>query len=270
MSTYAVGDIQGCFKPLKKLLKKVQFSTNTDTLWVAGDMVNRGPNSLETLEFIKDLGDSSIAVLGNHDLHLLAIAESSSEPRNKDTLDEILNAPNADKLLKWLRKRPLIHHDSELAYTMVHAGIPPIWDVHQALNYAQEVHDVLRSKKRAMFFDNMYGNLPDQWNEDINGMARLRLITNYLTRMRYSDKNGRLELETKTNHLKPPSGYKAWFEHKSHKCKHSKIVFGHWASLIGQTNKDNFIALDTGCVWGGCLTMMRLEDGKKFHVECSN
>jgi len=268
MSTYAVGDIQGCFKPLKKLLKKVGFSCNTDTLWVAGDMVNRGPNSLETLQFIRDLGDAAIPVLGNHDLHLLAVAESSASVRPKDTLNEVLDHPKANKLLKWLRHQPLIHHDSDLGYTMVHAGIPPIWTIKDALNYAEEVHCVLRSKKRSMFFENMYGNSPDIWNPKLKGMPRLRLITNYLTRMRYCNKKGHLELNTKTNPKTPPKSYAPWFKHKHHRCKNERIIFGHWASLMGETHKANIIGLDTGCVWGGCLTMIRLEDGKYFHVNC--
>lgn len=270
MATYAVGDIQGCLKPLKKLLRKMNFCSGIDVLWVAGDLVNRGPHSLETLEFIHDLGESAIIVLGNHDLHLLALAETDSQPRPKDTLDPILYSSKGQTLLSWLCKQPLIHHDAELKYTMVHAGIPPIWTIDEALDYADEVHEVLRSKQRITFFKGMYGNLPDVWDEKLDGIDRLRMITNYLTRMRYCDKRGRLELKTKTNEDTAPEGFAAWFDHKKHACKKDNIIFGHWAALMGQTDKKNFVALDTGCVWGGCLTAMRLEDGKKFHVDCSD
>ncbi|MFT5082895.1 MAG: bis(5'-nucleosyl)-tetraphosphatase (symmetrical) [Lentisphaeria bacterium] len=268
MATYAVGDIQGCLDSLRSLLNLVGFSKQRDYLWVLGDLVNRGPDSLNTLRYIKELGSAAQIVLGNHDLHLLATAATNSPLRRKDTLSDILKADDRDELMTWLKSWPLVHRDSTLGYAMVHAGIPPIWNIEQALKYSNEIERVLQSEQAASFFKAMYGNEPTKWRDDLSGMPRLRLITNYFTRMRFCTAQGKLELTTKTDLVLPPKGYKAWFEHKNHRCKPEKLLFGHWASLMGETNTDNFIGLDTGCVWGGALTMMRLEDGVKFAVDC--
>lgn len=270
MTQYAVGDLQGCLTPLKKLLEKVNFNSDNDELWVAGDIVNRGPQSLETLRFIRHMGSAAKVVLGNHDLHLLASAAGFKRPNKKDTLDEILNAPDRDDLLQWLQKQPLLHHDKKTEDTMVHAGIPPNWSLTEARGYAKEVEDVLRGDHANDFFAEMYGNQSDHWNDALTGMDRLRAITNYFTRMRFCKADGTLDLKTKTGPEEPPEGYAPWFAHAEHACQHSPIIFGHWAALQGKTNSTNFLALDTGCVWGGSLTLMRLSDRQRFTQSCSD
>ena len=270
MSTYAVGDIQGCLAPLRCLLELVDFNPALDRLWVAGDMVNRGPESLETLRFLRGLGDSLSAVLGNHDLHLLAIAYGHKSPSKSDTLDLILEAPDREELFQWLRQWPLIHTDSELNYTMVHAGIPPQWDLPSALKYSAEVERVLRDDYAVSdFLKAMYGNHPAQWREDLQGQERLRIITNYLTRMRYCKADGELNLASKTSPEFPPEHYAPWFSFQQRLSAEDKLIVGHWAALKGISNTPKVFALDTGCVWGGQLTLLRLEDEQRFHCDCS-
>ncbi|WP_370981243.1 symmetrical bis(5'-nucleosyl)-tetraphosphatase [Agaribacterium sp. ZY112] len=268
MATYVVGDIQGCLEPLLKLLKKVDFSED-DVLWCAGDLINRGPDNLATLRFLKELGPRCKVVLGNHDLHLLACWKGQRSPGKKDNFDDVLEAKDADKLLKWLIKQPLIHRDKKLGYAMVHAGIPPQWSLKKALKRAAEVEKVLRSKKAEAFFAHMYGNEPNRWSKDLKGMDRLRVITNYFTRMRFCAEDGSLELESKCAPSTPPKGFAPWFSFKKHRARNKRILFGHWAALLGATNSHNFIGLDTGCVWGGELTMIRLEDSELFCLDCS-
>lgn len=271
MSTYAVGDIQGCLKPLKKLLAKVDFNPAKDRLWIAGDMVNRGPKSLATLRFLYEMKDSVTAVLGNHDLHLLAIAFGKKKSGPADTLEAILEAPDGPKLIKWLRHCKLLHTDTTLGYTMVHAGIPPNWTLQQAQDHAREVEAILQSKYIEEFLGKMYGNTPNRWKHKLTGFDRLRLITNYLTRMRFCDEDGELDLTNKSAPAPDKySRFQPWFEHPNHLCRDEKIIFGHWAALEGKAEPDNVIALDTGCVWGGCLTAYRLEDGAEFTVKCKN
>lgn len=267
MATYAVGDIQGCIDDLHALLALVDFSPAEDCLWVVGDLVNRGPDSLSTLRFIKSLPNKQV-VLGNHDLHLLAVAAGHKRLNPKDTLTTILEAEDRDELLTWLQQQPLIHRDKNLGFTMVHAGIPPIWTVDEAIEYAEEVHQILRSNLSDSFFSQMYGNSPEQWNHDLNGTDRLRIITNYLTRMRFCDPKGRLDLKTKTAPDTAPEGFSPWFNYEHHKCAKDKILFGHWASLQSNTGIANFVALDSGCVWGGSLTLLRLEDCMSFSHSC--
>lgn len=269
MSTYAVGDIQGCLAPLKSLLAQVDFNPQCDTLWIAGDLVNRGPQSLETLRFIHSLRDCVKVILGNHDLHLLASHAGYKKLSSKDTLQEILDAPDKDTLLAWLIKQPLIHHDAQLGYTMVHAGIPPIWTVEQALDYAAEVHNVLRGSKPEAFFAEMYGNQPAGWLPSLEGMERLRVITNYFTRMRFCDAQGGLEFNSKEDPNQAPEGYLPWFSYSNHACANDNLIFGHWAALMGNTQHTNFIGLDTGCVWGGCLTLFCLDDHTSYTQECT-
>lgn len=268
MSTYAVGDIQGCLQSLKQLLDQVNFDPNCDCLWVAGDLVNRGPDSLGTLRYLYQHQHSIRIVLGNHDLHLLACEAGYKSLSSKDTLQDILQAPDKTELLDWLCQQPLIHTDPLLGYSMVHAGIPPMWTLSQAINYAKEVHQILRCEHRIEFFAQMYGNMPNTWDESLTGTDRLRCITNYFTRMRFCDKKGKLELKTKCEPSNPPPGYLPWFEHPKHKCHQEKILFGHWAALVGETQASNFIGLDTGCVWGGCLSMICLEDQRRYSVNC--
>lgn len=267
MSTYAVGDLQGCLTPLQQLLVHVEFNPDVDQLWVAGDLVNRGPQSLEVLRFLYSLNDCVKVILGNHDIHLLAVAAGCRNAGRSDTFDDILNAPDRDVLLDWLSKQPLLHHDKNLNFTMVHAGIPPQWSLKKAKQYAKEVHKALSGKKQKKYLTHIYGNEPATWDDALNGMTRLRLITNYLTRMRYCKTDGELELQTKSKATpRLPGGYRPWFLHKKRKTAKDKIIFGHWAALEGRANHDKVFALDTGYAWGGALTLMRLEDQQRFVV----
>lgn len=267
MSTYAIGDIQGCYDELQSLLELIAFDPASDTLWLAGDLVNRGPKSLETLRFIKSLGSSAITVLGNHDLHLAACAHGIKKA--KGSIVDILNAHDCDELIDWLCHQPLVHHCKQLKFTMVHAGIPPIWSLKKALKYSREVEDVLQSDQRQTFFDHMYGDTPDQWSKELEGPDRWRLITNYLTRMRFCTADGTLELKTKETADNWPDGFQPWFSFEERKMKDKRIVFGHWAALQGNTQSKRVFGLDTGCVWGGALTAMRLEDQQIFSLSCA-
>jgi len=264
MATYAIGDIQGCYRELCQLLEAVNFG-DADRLWLTGDLVNRGPESLATLRLIKALGARALSVLGNHDLHLLAVAHGQ-RATPKDTLDEVLAAPDRDELLHWLAQQPLLHRDRELGYALVHAGIPPQWKLKHAERYAAEVEAVLRSEQAPAFYAAMYGNQPARWDDALAGVERLRLITNYLTRMRFCRADGTLELATKTGANQPPAGYRAWFLHPARKSPRQRILFGHWAALEGQSANPRCIALDGGCVWGGELTALCLEDGRRISV----
>ncbi len=273
MAIYAVGDIQGCLQPLKHLLKRVQFNPDRDTLWSVGDIVNRGPKCLKTLRFLYDMRDNLVMVLGNHDLHLLAVAAGVRAPSPSDTLDKILAAPDRDKLLNWLTHRPLLHY--EHGYTMVHAGIPPQWSVEDAMHRAWEVEAVLQSPDCITFLAAMYGNEPAVWSDELQGMERLRVITNYLTRMRYCTKKGVLDLLSKGPIPNPrPEGdskkVSPWFSHKKRKTAGDKIIFGHWASIEGVTDSPNTIGLDTGCVWGGAMTLYNLDTGERTSCACKN
>lgn len=267
MSTYAIGDVQGCFNALEALLNKIQFNPNQDTLWFTGDLVNRGPQSLETLRFVKNVGTKHKIVLGNHDLHLLAVAEGAHPGSASDTLTPILTAPDREELLHWLCQQSLLHHDDTINFTMVHAGLAASWDLPTAKKLAHEVETVLRSEKKSAFLRNMYGNQPDQWDDSLTGFDRLRCITNYFTRARFCYPDGRLELRNKgkvehANDLIP------WFNVPHRETQNIKILFGHWAALEGITNTPNTYALDTGCVWGNALTAMRLEDEARFSMLC--
>jgi len=268
MSTYAIGDIQGCLEPLQCLLKEIAFDPAKDKLWLAGDLINRGPDTLATLRFLYNLRDSLTIVLGNHDLHFLAVAYGLRKKGKQDTLDELLQAPDCNLFIQWLRQQKLLHHDYVLGFTMVHAGIPPQWDLAEAQACAREVEAVLQSDAIADYLAAMYGNQPNQWSSTLEGQARLRLITNYFTRMRFCNAQGQLELETKENAAAAPIGFAPWFSFSERKTKHEKIVFGHWAALEGRTHVANVYALDTGCVWGGALSAMRLEDYQIFTCHC--
>ncbi len=264
MATYAVGDLQGCLEPLKKLLERVKFDPLNDRLWLVGDLINRGPESLNCLRFLYQMRDNIDCVLGNHDLHLIAIARGHRKPSRSDTLDEILNAPDCEELIHWLRHQPLIHHDAQLGYSMVHAGIPPQWSLDEARGYADEIQSVLHSDNLDEFLINMYGNTPAAWDKHLTGTDRWRCITNYFTRMRFCRADGTLNLEHKGSANDAPVGYAPWFTHAERKTRNDRIVFGHWAALEGKANTANVYALDTGCVWGGPLTMMRIDDLQFF------
>jgi bis(5'-nucleosyl)-tetraphosphatase (symmetrical) len=267
MSTFAIGDIQGCYSALLRLLDHIHFDSAKDILWFTGDLVNRGSQSLETLRFVKGLGTRQHTVLGNHDLHLLALAFDKHKGLTDDTLIPILQAPDREDLLDWLCQQPLLHHDETLGYTMVHAGLAPSWDLDTAKKLAHEVETILRSEHKLDFLHHMYGNHPDQWNDSLTGYERLRCITNYFTRMRFCYPDGRLELQTKGT-LEHSGALIPWFKLPHRANSHLKIIFGHWAALCGVTDTPNVFALDTGCVWGECLTAMRLEDEQCFNVKC--
>jgi bis(5'-nucleosyl)-tetraphosphatase (symmetrical) len=268
MATYCIGDVQGCFDQLLLLVDKINFDGDKDSLWFTGDLVNRGPASLAVLRWVKALGERAIIVLGNHDLHLLAVAYGQAALTKHDTLDEILNAADCAELCAWLRQQPLLHHDAVLGFTMVHAGLPPQWDLAQAKNYAQEVQQALRGDSHREFFAHLYGDQPACWSDTLSGWDRLRLITNYFTRLRFCRPDGALELASKGEATVSPPGYYPWFKLPDRAHKNLPIVFGHWAALAGKTDEPDCYALDTGCVWGKCLTAMRLEDKKYFSVAC--
>jgi bis(5'-nucleosyl)-tetraphosphatase (symmetrical) len=272
VATWVVGDVQGCKKPLKLLLKKINFSWDRDTLWCTGDLVNRGPKCLKTLRFFYKHRDNLRIVLGNHDLHLMAIAAGSKALGRSDTLEPILLADDRNELITWLHQQPLLYQ--EHGFTLVHAGIPPQWTIDEAAARAREVEAVLRSPDCKLFFDAMYGNEPAAWSDDLEGMARLRVITNYLTRMRYCYADGRLDLISK-GPLEAPGGpaagddaIDAWFNHAHRKTVYDRIIFGHWASLQGHTSTPNAIGLDTGCVWGNALCAYCLETGERVTQPC--
>lgn len=268
MSTYVVGDLQGCLQPLKQLLKRVDFNPDRDMLWSVGDAVNRGPKCRKTLRFLYDMRDNLHMVLGNHDLHLLAVAAGARNPTPSDTLDKILRAPDRDRLLNWLLYRPLIHHQDD--WTMVHAGIPPQWSVPEAMSRAREVEQVLRSDRCIDFFREMYGNEPLQWSDELSGMTRLRVITNYLTRMRYCTSTGVLDLVSKGPLPEPGKKVSAWFSHPNRKSRNDRILFGHWASLEGKTDNPLVVGVDTGCVWDGMMSLYELETGRWTTCRCKH
>ncbi len=269
MAVYAIGDIQGCFDELQQLLQQLNFDKQHDRLWFCGDLVNRGPKSLEVLRFVKGLADRAVTVLGNHDLHLLAKAEGFGKQLAKDTLDEILNAPDRDELLTWLRHQPLLHHDAELGFTMVHAGLPPQWDLATAQACANELESKLRGPDYHEFIQVMYGNKPDHWSDDHEYIDRLRFITNVFTRLRFCYADGRLELKAKGKPGTEKKGTMPWFDVPGRKSKKQRIVFGHWSTL-GVGERKNAFALDGGCLWGGQLVALRLdcEQPEWFAIDC--
>lgn len=266
MTDYAIGDIQGCHDRLQAVLAKVDFSPSRDCLWVAGDLINRGPASLETLRFLEGLGDATRIVLGNHDLHLLAVVLGGHRTRKKDTLAEILDAPDLDRLVAWLRQQNLCLYDGDRDLFMAHAGLPHIWSVDLALACGREVEAVIRGPEARAYFTGMYGNEPARWQDDLQGMDRWRAITNYFTRMRFIAADGTLELATKESAGAAPNGYQPWFQFP--RDDQVRVIFGHWAALEGRTGSERYIGLDTGCVWGGALTIMNLDSGERIHCDC--
>ena len=264
MATYAIGDVQGCFRELMALLEKIAFDPYKDQLWLTGDLINRGPASLPTLRYLMRLPQAPIIVLGNHDLHLLAVAAGAVPKHPKDTCDDILMAPDRDELLAWLRLQPLLHHDARLNYTMVHAGLYPAWTLKAAKKYAQELEVVLRGPHHLEFFEHMYGNEPTHWSEDLTGYDRLRFIANAFTRMRFCTADGGLNLTNKGTVDGATADLIPWFKMPRAEIN-LRVVFGHWAAL-GGVAEENFYHLDTGCVWGQQLTALRLEDQQLFQV----
>lgn len=270
MAIYAVGDIQGCLNELQRLLDSVKFDPARDRLWAVGDLVSRGRQSLQTLRYLRALGPSVVAVLGNHDLHLLAINAGVRKAKANDRLTPVLQAQDKDELLHWLRGRALMHHDETLGYSMIHAGLAPQWDLQQALACARELESVLRADHYEDFLMQMYGDEPAQWSDDLQGWDRLRVIANSFTRLRYCDTQGRMDLKTKTGPGNPPAGMLPWFEIPGRKSKNMKIVCGHWSTL-GFTQKNGVTTLDTGCVWGGQLSALRLDCDPAQHsaIDCT-
>ena len=265
MATYAIGDLQGCFDPLQELLGEIGFRESADHLWFVGDLVNRGPQSLEILRFVKSLGDRAIGVLGNHDLHLLMVAEGRVKPHRKDTLGAILDAPDRDELLTWLRRLPLMHVEDE--YAMVHAGLLPSWSVGKALDLARETEHALHGSNWRGLMAQMYGNQPDHWDDALSGYERLRVIINAMTRLRVCTPDGRMEFSHKGRIEDIPAGYVPWFAVPGRKSANATVICGHW-SAIGLLAEKNLLALDSGCLWGGRLTAVRLEDRRIYQVSC--
>lgn len=265
MATYAIGDLQGCFDSLQALLGECGFSPARDRLWFVGDLVNRGPQSLAVLRYVKALGDRAVAVLGNHDLHLLMVAEGCARAHRSDTLDEILEAPDRDELLVWLRHRKMIH--AENGYAMVHAGLLPSWTLHKALDLGAEVEQALRGPGYRELMAGMYGNHPDAWEESLSGHDRLRVIINAMTRLRICTPEGHMEFRHKGRVEDIPPGYVPWFAVADRKSADTTIICGHWSAL-GLRAKKNLLALDTGCLWGQQLSAVRLEDRRIFRVRC--
>jgi len=260
MAVYAIGDVQGCFDELLKMLDLVKFDQNKDQIWLAGDLVNRGPKSAEVLRFAKELGPSRVkVVLGNHDLHLLANACGVTKHQHRmDTMDSVLHAPDRDELIYWLRHQPLFHHDAKLEFSMVHAGLPVEWSIGKAKKRAKEVESVLQSDDWQTFFHHMYGNEPDKWSKSLSGWDRLRFITNCFTRLRYCNRDGSLALKFKGRPSESPEGQKPWFDMPSRKSRTEHIVFGHWSTL-GTGQYGNVFSVDSGAVWGEQLTAVRID-----------
>lgn len=263
MATYAIGDIHGCYQEFCRLLRHIDYSANRDTLWFVGDAVNRGPDSLAMLRWLHQHQDSIAIVLGNHDLHLLAAAEGATRPRRRDTFGDILAAPDRDILCGWLRRQPLAHQAQ--GWLMVHAGVLPMWDAAQTIALAGEAQRLIAGEQWRTFARDMYGNTPAAWDESLTGAARARAIVNALTRMRICTPAGAMQLEFSGAPDSIPAGHVAWFDAPSRQSADTSIVCGHWSAL-GARQQGNVHAIDSGCLWGGALTALRLEDRQLFQV----
>jgi bis(5'-nucleosyl)-tetraphosphatase (symmetrical) len=261
MATYAIGDVQGCFDELQALLAEIGLKKQ-DHLWFVGDLVNRGPKSLQVLRFVRDLGARAVVVLGNHDLHLVTQHEGFERKRKDDTFDDVLEAADAKELVHWLRTRPMMH--AATGYAMVHAGLLPQWSLEKARSLGAEVEAALRAPGYRDFLKNMYGSKPEEWSESLTGWDRLRVVVNAMTRMRFCTRTGRMEFRAKG--AEPPPGYLPWYETRP--AKEGPIVFGHWSQL-GLRLDPHVTCLDSGCVWGGSLSALRLEDRALYQVGCA-
>jgi bis(5'-nucleosyl)-tetraphosphatase (symmetrical) len=266
MATYAIGDVQGCFSELQALLAEIRFDRRKDRLWFVGDLVNRGPQSLEVLRFVKDLGDTATTVLGNHDLHLLTFAAGLAQPREDDTLQEVLAAPDRYALMEWLRRLPMIHVEGE--YVLVHAGLLPQWDIAEAAELAGEVERALRGPDHRGFLAGLYGGMPDRWDDTLRGVDRLRVIVNAMTRMRFCTPEGVMEFRSKGEAVNAPAGYLPWFDVPGRRSASHTVICGHWSAL-GLRLTPRLLALDSGCVWGGQLSAVRLEGRALTQVPCA-
>lgn len=262
MALYCIGDIQGCYDAFERLLESVDFSESRDTLYVLGDLVNRGPQSTEVLRRCMQAGDSMRALLGNHDLHLLAASQGLRRQSKRDTLNQVLEAPDSAQLLEWLRQQPLSRlHTNAFGeqLLMVHAGVLPQWSVQDCQQLDAEVQAVLKSNDFALFLQHMYGNQPDRWSPSLQGDDRLRCIVNAFTRLRFCSEDGVMDFESTESAEQAPEGLMPWFDVPARATAGTPMAFGHWSTL-GHINRPNLIAMDTGCVWGGCLSMMRIGD----------
>ena len=271
MPTYAIGDVQGCYAELRALLRECGFDVRRDRLWFVGDLVNRGPCSLDVLRFVADLGDRAHTVLGNHDLHLVASARGVRRARAKDTFHDVVDAADGEALTDWLRGRPLIHRDPELGFVMVHAGIAPAWTIDDAVVHAEELARALRAPDHPRLLSNMYGDDPEEWRDSLAGFDRLRFITNAFTRMRFCGASGRLDCSDSRPPGEQDPSLAPWFTFRDADEDRVRIVFGHWATLQLRAALPRSLHVrhvDTGCVWGGSLTALRLEDDREFSVEC--
>lgn len=268
MAIYAVGDLQGCCDALKRLLDHVRFDPASDQLWFAGDLVNRGPQSAATLRTVIALGTSAVSVLGNHDLHLLAVAAGGKRGR-RDTLDDILDAHDRDELLHWLRHCPLMHSDAGSSWQLLHAGLPPQWTISEAAQHARAVEAVLRGPDHQALLSHMYGDQPDLWQAELQGWPYLRFVINCFTRLRYCTSEGRVATEPKGTPGSQPAGLLPWFAVPGRKSAGTPILFGHWSTL-GQVHwpEHQVWGLDTGCLWGGQLSALRLDDATLFSIPC--
>jgi bis(5'-nucleosyl)-tetraphosphatase (symmetrical) len=265
MATLVIGDVQGCYDQLMRLLERAGYDERRDVLWFVGDLVNRGPQSAKTVRFVKGLGDRQVTVLGNHDLALLVIAAGIMKPHRGDTFDELLAASDRDELIDWLRRQKLMHASN--GYAMVHAGLLPQWSVEQALALAGEVETVLRAADYRQFLANMYGNEPVQWRDDLAGHDRLRVIVNAMSRLRLVTPDGAMEFKHKLGLDRLPAGYLPWYDAPGRASRGERVIFGHWAAL-GLLLREDVVCLDSGCVWGRALSALRLEDRRIFQLDC--
>jgi len=272
MASYLIGDVQGCDDALERLLAAIGFSPSRDTLYLLGDLVNRGPDSAAVLRRLARLDASARCLLGNHDMHLLAVAHGIRAPHRRDTLDGVLHAPDRQAMLDWLRRQQLALRTAIAGrdWLMVHAGVLPGWTADRTVALAQELEEVLRSPDLVQFLRGMYGNAPDCWDDGLQGLDRLRVIINALTRLRFCTREGRMEFDTKEGAEGAPPGYLPWFDVPGRRAADTAIAFGHWSTL-GWVARDNLVCMDTGCVWGGPLSALRITaDGRQelIQVDC--
>jgi bis(5'-nucleosyl)-tetraphosphatase (symmetrical) len=271
MAVYAIGDIQGCYDELMALLEQIDFSPQKDRLWFTGDLVNRGPKSLEVLRFVKSLGERAVTVLGNHDLHLLALSQGNLSHYKHGTLDEIMQAPDRRELIEWLRHRPLMYHHEKRGYSLIHAGLAPQWDLAAAQACARELESALRGPGFHDFCQRIYGNQPERWRDDLDGMDRLRFITNAFTRLRFCTGDGRLAMHDKGAPGSQSDDSLPWYEVPGRRTENDRILFGHWSTL-GYRRIGNVWCLDSGCLWGGSLSALRLSknrEPKAVQLKCA-
>lgn len=266
MATYAIGDIQGCYDQLMRLLERCGYDERHDRLWFVGDLVNRGPQSLATVRFVKGLGDRAVTVLGNHELSLLVVAEGAHKGHASDTFGDILGAPDREELLDWVRRQNMMH--AENGYAMVHAGLLPQWSIDRALELARETEAALRGPACAEFLRNMYGNQPARWSDGLAGYDRLRIIVNAMTRMRLVADDGTMQFSHKLGLANTPAGYVPWYDAPARASRDTPVLFGHWAAL-GLVVRDDVVCLDSGCVWGRQLSALRLEDRQLIQCDCA-